>query len=128
MTNKWTELTAKNMGKESVLKLETTQEFNRAALSFCKTAGPEVGCPQPWSQKYGQDQTPALSHSPCGTRDKGVGVTITVGYKEKEAPETLSGRPSALIHSATLVKAEHYWASVPSSLQPCLRLDARRGS
>ena len=48
---------------KNVLKLETTQEFNRAALSFRKTAGPEVGCPQPWSQKHGQDQTPALSHT-----------------------------------------------------------------
>lgn len=63
MTNKWIELTAKNMGKESVLKLETTQEFSKAALSFRKTAGPEVGCPQPWSEKHSQDQTPVLSHT-----------------------------------------------------------------
>lgn len=37
MTNKGIELTTdKNMGKESVLKLETTQELNGAALSFHK--------------------------------------------------------------------------------------------
>lgn len=63
LTNKWIELTAKNMGKESVLKLETTQEFSEAALSFRKTAGPEVGCPQPWSEKHSQDHTPVLSHT-----------------------------------------------------------------
>lgn len=33
------------------------------ACHFVKTAGPEAGCPQPWSQKHGQDQTPALSHT-----------------------------------------------------------------
>ena len=72
MTNKWIELTAKNMGKESVWKLETMQEFNGEGLSFRKTAGPEVGCPQPRSQKHGQDQTPALSHTKgCQTSQNG---------------------------------------------------------